>query len=406
MLNSGPAQCLLAENPAGTRLSGTTSQPHRGLGRADAVPLAMTAPQLPCYQHDTHFFLVMAQAGHLAGKLHESFEIQRFVHANRCSASPATNSAPARRRRRLSIALRRPRRDADCDRCPLGVRRSSRQAPSLAGTAYPVLAAARKGASQETARKWVRPNPATLPYKSDVLDFVREARASGRETVLATASDVLVANEVAAHLGCFTGVIASNGITNLSDEQKSAALVSRFGIGGFDYVGDSHADLTSWAAADRAVVVDPSPLLLRRAAHTCERAPSVQGTQALAAAMLRALRVHQWVKNLLVFVPLVMAHEVANGDKLLATCVTFALFSLLASGIYITNDLFDLESDRQHPRKKRRPSLRAISRFRLELDLRGTTLRCAPVGLSAIAAARLAVCPLRTAHSRPHIHIA
>ena len=203
--------------------------------------------------------------------------------------------------------------------------------------------------------KWVRPNPATLPDKSDVLDFVREARASGRETVLATASDVLVANEVAAHLGCFSGVIASNGITNLSDEQKRAALVSRFGIGGFDYIGDSHADLTSWAAADRAVVVDPSPFLLRRVRTRASVRQVFTAPRHWPRALLRALRVHQWVKNLLVFVPLVMAHEVANGDKLLTTCVTFALFSLLASGIYITNDLFDLESDRQHPRKKLRP---------------------------------------------------
>ena len=203
--------------------------------------------------------------------------------------------------------------------------------------------------------KWVRPNPATLPYRSEVIDFVREARASGRETVLATASDVLVANDIAAHLGCFSGVIASNGITNLSYEHKSAALVSRFGVGGFDYVGDSHADLTSWAAAHRAFLVDPSPLLLKRASARAKVERVFAASRRWPIAVLKALRVHQWVKNLLVFVPLVMAHEIRDTQKLLVTAVTFLVFSLLASSVYTANDLLDLESDRQHPRKKRRP---------------------------------------------------
>ena len=202
---------------------------------------------------------------------------------------------------------------------------------------------------------WVRPNPATLPYKSDVVDFVREAYTAGREIVLATGSDHHVAADVAAHLGCFSSVIASDGAANLTDVRKSAALVRRFGVGGFDYIGDSHADLTSWAAAHRALLVNPSALLLKRVSAGAKVDRVFAASRRWPIAVLNALRVHQWVKNLLVFVPLVMAHEIRDSQKLLATAATFLVFSLLASSIYIANDLLDLESDRQHPRKKRRP---------------------------------------------------
>lgn len=203
--------------------------------------------------------------------------------------------------------------------------------------------------------QWVRPNASTLPYRTDVLDFVREARIKGREVVLATASDREVANEVAAHLGCFSSVIASDGVSNLSQSRKSDALIHRFGPGGFDYIGDSRADLASWEAANRALLVDPSPLLLRKVHALAKVHHIFTGPKRWPMAIFRALRTHQWVKNLLVFVPLVMAHQIQDGQRLIAACVMFILFNLLASGIYVANDLLDIESDRQHPRKKLRP---------------------------------------------------
>jgi 4-hydroxybenzoate polyprenyltransferase/phosphoserine phosphatase len=201
----------------------------------------------------------------------------------------------------------------------------------------------------------VRLNAATLPYRPDVVEFVENAQRLGREIVLATGSDAIVANDVAAHLGCFTSVMASNGVTNLSSGSKRDALVGRFGVGGFDYIGDSHADLTSWAAADRAMLVDPSPFLLRRARARATVRHVFAARRRWPTVVLKALRVHQWVKNLLVFVPLIMAHDILAFDKLIAACATFVVFSLLASSIYLTNDLLDLEADRQHPRKKQRP---------------------------------------------------
>jgi 4-hydroxybenzoate polyprenyltransferase/phosphoserine phosphatase len=201
----------------------------------------------------------------------------------------------------------------------------------------------------------VRPNAATLPYRSDVLDFVREAHRRGRHVVLATASDHQVATEVAGHLGCFSGVLASDGTSNLAESRKSDALVRRFGFGEFDYIGDSRADLASFASANRALLVDPSPLLLRKVravakVHHIFAAPKRRWTT-----VLRALRVQQWIKNVLVFVPLVMAHKIQDGPRLVAASVLFIVFSLLASGVYVANDLLDLEADRQHPRKKHRP---------------------------------------------------
>jgi 4-hydroxybenzoate polyprenyltransferase/phosphoserine phosphatase len=201
----------------------------------------------------------------------------------------------------------------------------------------------------------VRPDASVLPYRADVLDYVREARSRGRTVVLATAADHQVAHEVAAHLGCFGAVIASDGARNMSETRKSAALVSRFGRGGFDYIGDSRADLPAWGAANAALLVDPSRWLLRRA-RSLARVQHVFATpRQLPMAIVRALRVHQWLKNALVFVPVVMAHQVLDSQRLIAATVTFVVFSLLASSVYITNDLLDLESDRQHPRKKGRP---------------------------------------------------
>lgn len=230
----------------------------------------------------------------------------------------------------------------------------------------------------------VRPNAVTLPYRSDVLDYVREARSCGREVVLATASDEHVANEVAAHLGCFSGVIASAGVWNISDKGKRDALVRRFGPGGFDYIGNGRADLPSWGAARGALLVDPSRSLLKRtrARANVHHVFVASGRQPIA--LLRALRIHQWVKNLLVFVPLVMAHQILDGGRLIAASIAFVVFSLLASSVYIANDLLDLESDRQHPRKKHRPFAAGDLSIPAGIALAGALL-CAAVVLGTLA---------------------
>jgi 4-hydroxybenzoate polyprenyltransferase/phosphoserine phosphatase len=196
---------------------------------------------------------------------------------------------------------------------------------------------------------------ALLPYNEKLLDWLKEERASGRRIVLCTASDQSIAQAVADHLGVFDEVLASDGSINLAGDNKADALERQYGHGGFDYVGNSSADLKVWRRARKAVVVNGAHGLAGKAAALCgverEFPPQKRGL----AAWRKVLRVHQWMKNLLLFVPLMAAHQVGDIDGWLTLMLAFVSFSLCASTVYIANDLLDLESDRAHPRKRMRP---------------------------------------------------
>lgn len=206
----------------------------------------------------------------------------------------------------------------------------------------------------ELARR-VSIDPRTLPYRDDVVEFVRRERRAGRHVVLATATDARVARVIAEHLGIFAEVVASDGRTNLSGRAKRDALERRFGAGQFDYLGDRRADLTVRRGARAALTVTRDRTIRRRlepdvpVAHQFVPGPS--GLRALPA----ALRVHQWLKNLLVFAPVVLAHDLGDPLRAGRAALAFLAFSLLASGTYLLNDLLDLDADRAHPRKRRRP---------------------------------------------------
>ncbi|MDB5289923.1 MAG: Decaprenyl-phosphate phosphoribosyltransferase [Phycisphaerales bacterium] len=205
---------------------------------------------------------------------------------------------------------------------------------------------------QQVAQR-VKVDVALLPYRQDVLEFLREQRQSDRRLVLATASHRSVARAVADHLGIFDEIVASDD-ENLLGEAKLAELEKRFGAGKFDYVGDSASDVCLWKAARRAYVVAPGRKLLGRAAAVCTPHRVFERAD-VRNAIFKALRPHQWVKNLLLLVPLILAHKLGDGHKVLAGAFAFLAFSLCASAIYILNDLLDLESDRRHPTKRRRP---------------------------------------------------
>ena len=197
------------------------------------------------------------------------------------------------------------------------------------------------------------PDVSTLPINRELVDWLRGQRAAGRTLVLATASDRRVAQAVARRLGLFDEVLASDGRRNLKGPEKAAALIERFGAGGFDYVGDARADLPVWRAARQAVVVGGSTL-----ADAAGRVAKVARTftpPSRGAALVRALRPHQWVKNLLLLLPLIAAHQLGDSTALLAAALAFAAFSLTASAVYVLNDLLDLLADRAHPRKRERP---------------------------------------------------
>jgi 4-hydroxybenzoate polyprenyltransferase/phosphoserine phosphatase len=197
--------------------------------------------------------------------------------------------------------------------------------------------------------------PELLPFREDLLEFLRDSRAKGRKLYLVTASDQKFAQHVVTHLGIFEGVLGSDGKKNLKAKVKQRFLVERFGERGFDYIGDSLADIPVWQKARRAYVVGPK----RWVASLIRKKIPVSGSFGTRELTLpvwaRALRVHQWVKNLLVFTPLVLSHEFTNTELFLDAVTAFFSFSLCASSVYILNDLLDLESDRHHPRKRFRP---------------------------------------------------
>jgi len=198
-------------------------------------------------------------------------------------------------------------------------------------------------------------DPGSLPYNQELLSWLRQQKADGRTLVLCTASDRTIADAVAAHLGIFDEVIASDGFTNLAGKYKAKLLEQRFGHSGFDYVGNSSADLAVWECADRAVVVNASADLTKKVAAVCKVQQIFSRELFGLMTFLNVLRVHQWLKNLLLFVPVVAAHQLMVTDNLATLVLAFFSFSICASSVYIVNDLFDLESDRLHLHKRTRP---------------------------------------------------
>lgn len=194
---------------------------------------------------------------------------------------------------------------------------------------------------------------ATLPYDHDVLAYIRAWRKRGGRVALVTASDQALADRIAGHLGLFDDVRGSDGTTNLKGREKADFLTSQYGEGGYAYAGDSPADLPVWDKASRIVTVNASgdlKALTDRLGKPVEHLGTVRGSWK---AHLLALRPHQWLKNLLVFLPMLAGHRFETA-VFLQSLAAFVAFSLVASSVYLLNDLFDLQMDRAHPRKRYR----------------------------------------------------
>lgn len=196
--------------------------------------------------------------------------------------------------------------------------------------------------------------PARLPYDPQVIAFIEDWRRSGGRTALVTASDQRLAEAVAAHLGLFDEIHGSDGSLNLKGDRKGRFLEERFGANGFAYMGDSAADLQVWRRAAQAITVNAPASLCRRAEQVCADTEHLQTAPRSLRPYLKALRPHQWLKNALVFLPMLAAHQF-DAATLMISVLAFLCFSLVASSVYVLNDLLDLEADRAHPRKKSRP---------------------------------------------------
>jgi len=204
-------------------------------------------------------------------------------------------------------------------------------------------------------------DPARLPYRQQVLDLIQQEKATGRRIALVTAADRALAEAIASYLGLFDEVHASDGKLNLKGANKAAFLAQRFAQTGFDYVGDSAADVDVWRSARGAYVVSTEARAKQAAAVTTLKGTILQSRASFRTsfrssfrAWINALRGHHWAKNLLLFLPLALSHNLAV-EPIVRTLAGFALYGLCASGLYILNDLLDLHSDREHPWKKARP---------------------------------------------------
>ena len=196
-------------------------------------------------------------------------------------------------------------------------------------------------------------DPTSLPYRAEVLARLRSEQANGRRVVLATGTPKKFADAIAAHLGLFDAVLATEGLHNLTSKNKVAALAAVYGDGGFDYIGNSRHDVAIFDAARQAIVVAPDRHARRW--HTANGCELIETPKATAKTVLKMLRVHQWLKNGLIFVPVLLAHEYFNPVAVLSSIIAFIAFSAAASAIYIINDFFDLALDRQHKTKRHRP---------------------------------------------------
>jgi len=196
---------------------------------------------------------------------------------------------------------------------------------------------------------------ATLGYRRDLLEYLQSERARGRRLVLATAAHESIAAGAAEHLKIFDEVIASTASVNLKGKTKRDKLIERFGLKGFDYIGDNKADTPIWVACRIGHMAGSMNRLPSTAlASGAQQGEVFANARPRLKTWIRAMRPHQWVKNLLVFAPTLLNHRLDAG-VLKSLVVTFFAFSFVSSATYINNDLFDLAADRQHPRKSKRP---------------------------------------------------
>jgi 4-hydroxybenzoate polyprenyltransferase len=198
------------------------------------------------------------------------------------------------------------------------------------------------------------PDVTLLPYNKALLDWLNQQRTSGTSLILATASDIRIARKIAEHLGIFDDVLGTESI-NLSSGNKREALIQRFGKHGYEYVGNSVADLSVWKTASVIHVANPELGVLAAATKIGKVETVFENRPPYFRTLIKALRVHQWAKNLLIFVPLLASHRMMETQLLLNGLLAFIVFGVCASSVYLLNDLLDLPDDRQHLTKCKRP---------------------------------------------------
>ena len=198
--------------------------------------------------------------------------------------------------------------------------------------------------------------PSSLPFNADLLKYLTQQRLLNRHLVLVTAANITIAEAIASHLNIFDEIFASDETHNLSGKNKAKVLIDKFGDKGFVYAGNADVDLYVWQHAAAAIVVNGSEKLNQKAKQlTAIEKKFPLKNKISFKIILKAIRVHQWVKNLLIFTALILSHSWFNSNALQSIVLAFFSFCFAASAIYLINDLIDLEADRKHQTKKHRP---------------------------------------------------
>lgn len=217
-----------------------------------------------------------------------------------------------------------------------------------------------KGWLKHKLYQYVQPNEKSLPYRRELIEYLKVQKAQGRKLILTTATIRPLAEKAAAYVGIFDEVIASEmkldgKVYNLFGEDKRKELVGRFGEKGFDYAGDSAADLNVWRSARKAIIVEAEKKVIKQAGKIAEIEKVFKTDNSNLRLIIKQIRVYQWTKNFLILLPILMAHKLGDDGAYLKLFFAFLSFSLAASAVYLANDMYDLESDRAHPRKRARP---------------------------------------------------
>jgi len=194
----------------------------------------------------------------------------------------------------------------------------------------------------------------SMPYDNEVINYIQTYRAKGGRTALVTATNQVLADRIAKHLQIFDEVHGSDGDTNLKGPTKAKFLTERFGEGKFIYMGDAFTDLSIWRVSGKIVTVNATQSLQRQANLLDKPIEHLITTAKSLRLYFKAFRPHQWLKNILIFIPMLAAHQL-NSTTFISCLLAFFAFSLVASSVYVLNDLLDLGVDRDHPRKRLRP---------------------------------------------------
>jgi len=200
----------------------------------------------------------------------------------------------------------------------------------------------------------INPGIQTVPLRHEVLALIRAAQTAGRPVYLASASDSRYVEELAQRIGGIAGIFGTGGGVNLSGDTKAERLIAAFGARGYDYVGDTTIDFAVWRSARRPLIVAHSASVAKRVLSAFPSAEIVSQPRPALSSYIDALRVHQWAKNVLIFLPMIAGHRF-DLNTIYATILAFLCFCVAASSAYVINDLLDLPGDRDHPRKNRRP---------------------------------------------------